>query len=1832
MSFSLGDILGRALAGFSGLGHVHLPEGLSLTVAREIVMEANRYRPQTPAFAILLARRGIAESEPLCPVVSAKESISYRQGHHVAVVYGRQPDLSSFVQTFREIAGQSYPEGASGLISLRRLASVAADALVESLQISTPSSTERSIEVIEDCLRSTRELHAAAESGLRSWNSVWFDHVDVGFRNLDRSLKRLRDSGSDLDLNGAVASYAYACFALPVPTAMGVLAGSSADARAMNEALQEYWADEESFAVSVKQVAADWGLTEDNPLVGLNVQGVSSAVADEGDAWFALAKLFGSREDGVEAFKQLSQEAFVNPSGKALESGRLEVYTHTEPIDVEDLGGQSLAISDEPGAPFVVRLSVDVHEGGRQPQSELIDLRVPWGGNAESDFVSVDDFKIEVRPASAAEWTTVDVLPRAGHVSVIGRLRRKGRTGANARTFRALNVGVSTRKSSAIAPLVSASLSCSMLTFNSAETFLLIGSVKAKGALRGLKYLGREQGDVDSTEFAEELPPAQHRYRAILWSPEGDEPARLDGVALDAHPALERLFTTEFDPIGDNEFVAGNWVFRVRPVAAGGGQQSALLAAALKQQVTPDRPSAATEGSIRGQAEAYFAERLAKSDEGIMGALGHVLMPANAVARLADVEPHDDGAVLAVPEVRAALKSFSWIKFNHGGFVTGEAANRMRNAIEAMDFGRRLSRLGSGGAREIDWPSRTSWKGLWRGEELREYLDAYRGLVMAARATGHDSLVFWAAYPMSISVWDVKSADGCLEVLLSPLHPIRLAWLAGVERTLFDSEKALEHLGAVEGWNFPLLGPSEEPSKRFIAVPTDSGGDQLFLGWSSLVPASTGSPKSLTAPDRVGSLAAPGTAVSGLNSAAVDAALRTFRKMHPHLTTLTVDLSAREPQSRLNEIDEAVLTVAQEWGSANKNRLLGGVRVFDSIHRDGSAPRDGVTRLVRENHDMLLTWSRYAPDRGGNQACNIRFLQDAGSTISVANGGRELGILGGVPLRRFETSAGILMDHHSASEPGISVSVGWSPLSSALAALESPGAPPVVRAGMLRRDVNDTSADWTVLGESFLNPAVLAELMGGEGDGARMLWEWRPPVFDRHPGLPTLERRPFVSVARVPDSFGEQLNELLEKATGGKATPELRRGVMSTLGGRGVGLSSLLSMGGTHVAGALGFFLTFSLFDRIPGESSNRLVMPIDASDYFLRTLAGKKEHGLHQRRADLLLMELSDDELVLVPVEIKNYGLQSAMTLGLKQLPAPDSSDLHEPLDQLTASNNLFRAIEERSEQVGGADADLWRNSLAALVETAIKLSPGHDSELEQLMKRLQRVVDGAIPVRSGRPVLAYFQHEGLTSAGDSFFAGDVGQELELDALGLIANTAAVFGALDDKESPLLSTWRCIIEEAVGHTKFGFDHVSQLPPNPVDTSIPADTSGHPMPRRVGPALSREAASDRYYDEPDVSGTSGIAGDGVRIHVGNVLASLGNAEVDYWAGNTGLTQMNVGVVGDLGTGKTEFVKSFVAQVRLQASDLQPAEPTSILILDYKGDFQAKEFLDRVGGVVLEPYKIPLNIFMPATKEHSRRPYQQAAAFVDTLTKIYGGIGPVQGALLNEAIRDLYEARSGDAPTLAEVREAYIERSGKPDSVSSLLDRFAFGEIFEDDRKNLKSFSELLEGHVLVVALDQLGQDTAAKNALIALFLNLYYDFMIRSNKPPFQGADPQLRYLKSFLVVDEAINIMRYGFTVLMDLMLQGRQFGFGVVLSAQYLSHFTSGKENYGQPLRTWVIHRVPEVTAKEFAALGLPNLQERVIRRVPELGKHEALYKSFGWDEGRLVRVKPYYEIYGQ
>lgn len=365
----------------------------------------------------------------------------------------------------------------------------------------------------------------------------------------------------------------------------------------------------------------------------------------------------------------------------------------------------------------------------------------------------------------------------------------------------------------------------------------------------------------------------------------------------------------------------------------------------------------------------------------------------------------------------------------------------------------------------------------------------------------------------------------------------------------------------------------------------------------------------------------------------------------------------------------------------------------------------------------------------------------------------------------------------------------------------------------------------------------------------------------------------------------------------------------------------------------------------------------------------------------------------------------------------------------------------------------------------------------------------------------------------------------------------------------------------------------------------------------------------------------------LRFKVGETIGHFSNYDVEFYPANTALNQLNVGIVGDLGTGKTQLIKSLIFQL-ISNSSLNRGVTPNILIFDYKKDYSSPDFVRATGAKVVSPYDIPLNIFaLPDSSNQQRAQHERGRFFIDVLVKIYAGIGPVQKENIKNAVKQAYKnfELTELSPTLHDIFECY-QKDGKIDAPYSIMSNLVDSEYFVDRSDKVIPFNEFLNG-VVVIDVSQILADED-KNMLVAIFLNLFYEYMLSVEKKPFIGTSPSLRFVDTMLLVDEADNIMKYEFEVLRKLLLQGREFGVGVLLASQYLSHFKTRHQNYLEPLLTWFIHKVPNITAKELENIGITSDLEQMASKIRSLECHQCLYKSLGV-QGEIIRGTPFFEL---
>lgn len=1807
----LGRSIGRLAAAHDGLNAVFVPARAPRRVATSIVREANELRPSETPFAILVSDNALDHS---VPTVSRAAAIQYRLGDRLAVIPATTVDIASFDGSFREVVGPGFPATARTGYDVSALAHSVAQLLAEEVGRSLDEGSVLAMN-LDRCMRQVASILEEEREGAASWNSLWFVLVDRALDALLRTLRASLANGGTIDSAGA--DYAWAAFGLPRPKKASDWAHRP---KQFVEALSVRWASEElTDEVEAEARVAkqpNWEALTRCHQVGWT--GLSDSIARTPSVLVGLQDCVCFSPERLQAFSQVDEEGFFGASSN---EGTATIST---------LSGASASIAPEPQSPKETPSPVYVltsEEDDSCRASEWFKVHLPLLG-----------------PDDREEAQGFQVMPRvATKAYQLGPIRSAKMVGTTMEfEMRVESKGKDSGKLDKV--VFAIEVKGDSVGYFKSQMLTLFVVPPGDETVVYAPYVGKrvstpKVADPDSETLLSNETKAGSKHRLFVFS---DSDARSTGVALRKDPS-GRGWSGDLPADTDASVTNANqrWTFEAATAAV--SSQSVLAAAVRKVTVDAADPGLEETTGLLGRLESLMASEA--STARYVDAAGHVVMPTVAAKR--DVVLSSSGELLVPAEFRdlwgsttkqEGEPSDTWQR-NRAAFVSAWKACTDLLAPVADDT------LSAG------WPSKRSTAPLAQRPDLLE------AMLVAFRRWNEESVGdsalhrFLAAYPFSFSGWELVDAAKLRVVLLSPWHPIRLAWTTAIETTLRDTVRAADLVGTVEGWAFPMIGRSAGKQGRLVALPMEMGREDLFASWSVMVPVPMGQEEPLTSPSELVGFPMPGTSASGLTASAADAALRDFRRVNSYLPSVTVDLSSSVKARRMEQIDRSVLGAVKEWAGGRTGNPVMGITILDSLNRLGDLPREEVRGLLESCPRTMVAWKRYLPDPIQPRKSNLRLLQDSGVRMlleSQAEGSAN-GVLGQVPLRRFEVPCKF-EQHASLLQPTVRNTEGA--FSEALACVEKPdGLSPEVGVYVSQSQLSDDHSDWSISGDAFVPAAVLARSVAmGKDAGRRMLWEWRPP-FLQTKGESRLNRRPYASVMRVGSQLAEKLDMHLRRIDASAATSA--SSVLATLGQQGIGLSSLLTMGGHHSSGALGFYLALKLMQAaLPdGPDDVQVVMPIDACRQFLDVLSGIQQTQDTTRQADLLVLRFSGSKLSLVPVEIKMYGLDGETKPRLAE-PGPD---LAEPLEQLQSTMKLLAQVQAERERLSSeemaAERALWDNALTSLFEAGLRLSEDNWGKPEGMRTALQCLLDGEYDIALATPLVLHFSHD--PAASDEFRVHRIQNSPDAGSLGygaLCARPSLVMKETQVEtgfELPAHRAWKELLEWAVSSALAEPLVEVTLETDAIDP-VNSDEDDDVVPRLPEPVAPTNAMASRLPDAapevepttPSASVTDAVGPEtfrprptregGVRVRLGRQAGALTEMPVDYWPSNTDTTQLNIGIVGDLGTGKTQLLQALLANIRHGSRAAQDI-PTNGLIFDYKADFQGDSFVAATGATVWQPFHIPLNVLQLREPYCGPAAQKRASAFVSMLAKIYGGIGPVQRSKLTGVIRQLFEETGGIAPTMGQVLACYREVA-QPDAVSSILETLVYGEIFSEDQSSLCSLSEAMADTLLVVNLNDLGADTSLKNTLVVLFLDMFYEEMKRSKKTPFKVENgATLRTLNSYLVVDEASNIMAYDFPVLESLLKEGREFGVGVILSSQYLSHFKSGAMDFAETLSTWFVHKVPNVTTAQLSSLGISKAGPELAEKIKSLAKHQSLYRS-DLVSARFIVEVPFYELVKQ
>lgn len=1751
---------------------------------------------------------------------------------------GRVSEIKS-LEAYRDVLADGLPGGAN-----RGPAIVTISALAERVANSSYPGTDSNevAKTLEFVFKFLARAHEEVGNDGLKWTSSFWDHIDRLCAALPAALSIIPE-GFPHKARNAV----FMAAGLPRPDGGDIKYAEKNSPERYGKRIRDGWTKRDEIELSIGLIDQLEGGAGEHPICELPIEEYPSVRASFGHPVLASCFL-GKDETRLKAWQGTSENAFFSasvpdtPDHVFYELDTEDALQRMEQVDVR---GIDYVLTRKPGAKvddkqvslgrFVLRI-----RGGSLPKGIVDPCRVSTKLHAKTkarlletreaeDGIDVEfelhrtvkkqgekwrekPIVLVVEPTDASQWKPVQLklfVPHPGRVSIIA-IEEKGPRGNPSAVF------------------------CDETPFNFDEDTSVV-TIDRETAGEVKLQLTEPRSNSDLIVVGNKSAPSWSEGSSLRGaSPEAKNRYRLGNIG------------------GDRELSIDQDVFRISAPEIEHGQVNPVYAAVLADNVVPAGDDLRWEllSDPRGYLEAWFQEQVLATEpsEQVKSCLGTVVLDSNS----------QNGDTIAWNEQVSAFADFSGIVSIQYPQVADY--NKFWGAFANLGLG------AIGGTTDISqWPSALDLRNI-EIERVEAYLAAYDDLLDASDGTAAGRM---HAYPFSAILFDRGRGDP-EGALLSPLHPLRFAWLWSIQnasdeiaRSDIYGKVSGSFLRFIDGEMLPVIGPSVRDATRWISMGLAAGPQELFAGWSLLVGTEFHVNHRGRAIHLVGRDLPFGTP-SGLDHGGVEAALRDFLRVFPASPQLRIALTAPANGERYAETDEAIVAAASQLLVRNTSTLPGGIRILDDNRRKGLPP-SASSVLGRIDPDALSVRSRGGnvpfewtslPGSAARKQVDVQFIEDSIVTLSapeVMDDGETIGTSGGglpISRQRIWSNKGL-----SANQSSFDVSlgeksfVGLEGFASALSDFESmglTGGHPRFMAGVSIGDnLLSGTARWTITGNRHLDPSALSLQLQNLAAGL-YLWEWRPAFLSRENQSGAISSisstHPYTVLAKPSHALAEEVGGILDKAGMARSTDEVAQ-LIASLGTRGIGLSSLLTMGHTQSQGALGFwlaFLTLMSWEENAPEGEARCVVPVDAVYPLLDLIGHGAKKADEQRRADLLLLSLKsgDDktQVFLHPVEIKMRGGDNG-----NSFPGVGTDSLSDPLDQLSSSADVLRRVCTNYAATGGG-LQMVNAAIASLVEVAFALRPkGADKSVEQEAQALEAIGNGQAVLHTSPGTLLWFQTGASAGGGDLYEvrSGATGAPDQFFANPIVVDDPDKLAALRTEfETSVCQVLPPLVEETLKEDQDprpekGGERQSAEEPGVEKTKdeVVADAGRATTLEETNPATGSVEASIAQ-----LPGKDEVVSPGIEVHVGSDERGSEKGSVWFKPSETRLNQLNVGVVGDLGTGKTQFLKSFVFQIARSGGSNRNVIP-KFFIFDYKKDYQDQEFIEAVGGKVLDTHRLPVNFFaippeLSDARLISREKVRRANFFADLLRRV-AQIGQVQRNDLYASIMEAYnDSPEGQYPTVDDVFDQYSAR-GKNDSVISVLTLLRDLEVFENDPSKTASFVEVFDRTTVLKLGDLGGAGQDIVDIVATMFLDhLYTDYMKTRPKPPFITGEDGIsrRQVDSFVLIDEAHHALNRDFDVLMNLMLEGREFGMGVVLSSQYLSHFDAGKHDWSEGLSTWVVHAVRNATAKQFERIGFRGNLASMAVDVAGLKPHMAYFRcANGYNDGVLMKGKPFFEF---
>ena len=736
----------------------------------------------------------------------------------------------------------------------------------------------------------------------------------------------------------------------------------------------------------------------------------------------------------------------------------------------------------------------------------------------------------------------------------------------------------------------------------------------------------------------------------------------------------------------------------------------------------------------------------------------------------------------------------------------------------------------------------------------------------------------------------------------------------------------------------------------------------------------------------------------------------------------------------------------------------------------------------------------------------------------------------------------------------------------------------------------------------------------------------------------------------------EVTQRLTEFSAGGAAAignlSELRKGILGLFPCRNFLADLIGGVGANHTLGWLGILRAYR-DARLSAGDAETLTLSLDSPEGRSWIKSTATALGVDESRADLLILEGHPDTGVAERIRVIELKARtSAKVLGSKNARAKLARQALITAARLRIA--LERTDDRAKELRDGLRKLLW---LGAGQQQAALL---WQSVLEKIDSALFANAPLSLPVMTECWLVPEEDWYGVSDESEEVASLDVsGEQIpaenELVRFRVLQAVSRREAANESPHSAPPAHTSPVSEKEVESLRAAPD---EKPPQSLEVEVNRLATVGEQPKVVAtPSASPPSSPSQASPPPPspidlslVAPDQSPPADGMKI----VFGCSTRGEQAIWLPNRTdlVNHFNVGITGSMGSGKTQFTKSLLAQIVRAGRHNPGGRRPGLLVFDYKGDYVdlvEGGFAHAVGARVLQPHELPINPLRLKQPDSPLDLKLSMRQFAETIRTIARATGDVQRQKVIMAIEACLAAAgigvndkstwNRPFPTMKDLDD-YVTSSNAVEGVPySVIHDLADLCIFapEDPGADLDAFFD----EITVIDLRPLAGADKTIAAVISFFMNAFFARMIqqgesrREDRVTESGGKVDVRQIRRLLLVDEADDFISLDLPSLKNVMQQGRAFGYGVILSTQFLHHFDSANSPLKPLVGTWILHGMANVTPTVLRNLfGLSNDEAKALATTLNgLEKHHSICHGLSNDSFRRrltpIRDLPFFEL---